>query len=51
MDGPVDFIDTEKIIEKLEAMDRRLDLMEGILEAIVAELGVQVPAPRRKDGK
>ena len=49
MDGPVDFIDAEQILSKLEALDKRLQLIEGILEAICAELGIEMPARENKE--
>ena len=49
MTEPVDFIDTEKVLRKLEEMDQRMQRLEGALEAIAAALGVEYAAKEHKD--
>ena len=49
MNDPAEFIDTEKILSKLEALDERIQLIEGVLEAICAELGIEIPEREDKE--
>lgn len=42
---PVDFIDAEKMLAKMEELAERMARIEGALEAIAAALGVKADPP------
>ena len=49
MSDPVQFIDAEKLLAKVEQLDERLARIEGALEAIAAALGVTYTPPDTDD--
>ena len=47
MSDPVDFIDAEKILAKLDEANERLARIEGALEAIAAACGIDYAPPAK----
>ena len=50
MSDPVEFIDAEKVLTRLESIETRLERLEGAMEAIAAALGIEYE-PSKKESE